>query len=48
MSAIMRGRPVSRRQAAAEILFDQYDRGGPIAPRQVLLTPELVVRAACP
>lgn len=35
-------------EAAAEILFDRYNRVGPQEPRQVLLAPELVVRASCP
>ncbi len=35
-------------EVAAEILFDRYDRVGPTEPRQVLLPPELVVRASCP
>ncbi len=35
-------------EVAAEILFDRYDRVGPAEPRQVLLPPELVVRASCP
>jgi LacI family transcriptional regulator len=35
-------------EVAAEILFDRYDRVGPVEPRQILLAPELVVRASCP
>jgi LacI family transcriptional regulator len=35
-------------EVAAEILVDRYDRVGPVEPRQILLAPELVVRASCP
>lgn len=35
-------------EVAAEILFDRIDGVGPQSLRQVLLPPELVVRASCP
>jgi DNA-binding LacI/PurR family transcriptional regulator len=35
-------------ELAAEILFDRLDGVGAAAPRQVLLAPELVIRASCP
>jgi LacI family transcriptional regulator len=35
-------------ELAAEILFDRLDGVGAPAPRQVLLAPELVLRASCP
>ena len=35
-------------EVAIEILFDRYDRGGQTEPREVLLPPELVIRASCP
>jgi LacI family transcriptional regulator len=35
-------------ELSAEILFDRLDGVGPAAPRQILLQPELVVRASSP
>jgi LacI family transcriptional regulator len=35
-------------ELAAEILFERYDGIGPAEPRQILLPPELVLRASCP
>ncbi|HYL81279.1 MAG TPA: substrate-binding domain-containing protein [Candidatus Acidoferrum sp.] len=35
-------------EMAAEILFERYDGIGPAELRQVLLPPELVIRASCP
>jgi LacI family transcriptional regulator len=35
-------------ELAAEILFDRLDGVGPAAPRQILLQPELIVRASSP
>jgi LacI family transcriptional regulator len=35
-------------ELAAEILFDRLDGAGPSEPRQVLLLPELVIRASSP
>ncbi len=35
-------------EMAAEILFERYDGVGPAEPRQILLTPGLVIRASCP
>lgn len=39
-------RPVG--EMAAEILFEHSNGLGPTGPRQVLLSPELVIRASCP
>ncbi|MGD0266498.1 MAG: substrate-binding domain-containing protein [Candidatus Methylomirabilota bacterium] len=35
-------------EMAADLLFQRHDGVGPVEPRQVLLSPKLVIRASCP